>query len=157
MPVNSLRTVAIPYLTTGILFFLTRLISFATQVTVPAYLLIVISRIFFCILRILLGWFLMELRTDVRESSRSLALCFRTSYLTVIFLPRTFSNSIETLLFAMLLYLALKSKEQRKVTESTAAVLVGVVSAVGIFNRPTFLAFGLVPWLFIISTFRVKT
>ena len=120
----------------------------------------------------------------------SVILTFASSYLTIIFLTRTFSNSIETILLSVLIYLVVKSiKSQRilndklfvaksdktlvsnpqwldfnhaetsdkqKITINRVKLFdifkfdylsefIGLVVCLGIFNRPTFILFAIVP------------
>lgn len=156
-PVNSLRTITIPYLTTGIPFDFTFLVSRYLRVSVPSYFMLVISRIILFFLRVLLWWFLPEISVNAesRRRSRALDLCFRTSYLEFIFMSRTFSNSVETFLFAGLLYLVCRSALYDHMSQKSAAKWIGIVSAAGIFNRPTFLAFGIIPWLLVLARYKV--
>jgi phosphatidylinositol glycan class Z len=103
----------------------------------------------------------------------SVLITFSTSYIAFVYLTRTFSNSIETVLFAILMFLVLKSiksqyvlnekfifdKKNIKKNVSTPkrfrlfdiykfnylADLIGLIICIGIFNRPTFIIFAFVP------------
>ena len=68
---------------------------------------------------------------------------YRSSAVTLVFLTRTFSNSFEAALFAILLWLLLKHlqlKEPDKVSSCTTIILTAI-AAVGFIIRPTFLLF----------------
>ena len=89
----------------------------------------------------------------------SAMLAVASSYVAFIYLTHTFSNSIETFLFAALVYLVVKelhAAQQRKSSQINAAqtgggALIGLVCCLGVFNRPTFVVYSLVPviyWLF---------
>lgn len=73
------------------------------------------------------------------------------SYVTLVFYTRTFSNTIEGLLFAGLLVLVSPRLAWSPTPKKPApgpwwhSWLLGGVVAAGFFNRPTFLAFALVP------------
>ena len=72
-----------------------------------------------------------------------------TSFVTLVFYTRTFSNPAEAILFALLLLLIVLSISNRNVlrTKKDRAryFSIGVVVGVGIWIRPTFLAFACVP------------
>jgi len=69
------------------------------------------------------------------------------SYVTLVFYTRTFTNTLEGFLFALLLVLVSSTKSAGRVTRPARSPLIGVVTAAGFFNRPTFLAFALMPLL----------
>ena len=72
-----------------------------------------------------------------------------TSFVTLVFYTRTFSNPAEAILFALLLLLVVLSISNKNVlrTKKDRAryFSIGAVVGVGIWIRPTFLAFACVP------------
>ena len=72
----------------------------------------------------------------------SAMLAVASSYVAFIYLTHTFSNSIETFLFAALVYLVVKelhTAQQRKSSQTNAAqtgigALIGLVCCLGVFN-----------------------
>ncbi|XP_051874590.1 GPI mannosyltransferase 4-like [Pristis pectinata] len=79
------------------------------------------------------------------------------SHVMLVFHTRTFSNSIEAALFALLLLLVALETKQANVASDAGKknrrknkYLIGVVLVSGFFNRPTFIVYALVPmflWL----------
>ncbi|OQV16580.1 putative GPI mannosyltransferase 4 [Hypsibius exemplaris] len=195
-PRNALRSIAVPFLTTGIPFLITRAFSSSFGFSLSPTTLLIIPRIVFCLLIPFLGEILHGLReavqstqetnqstAEMEKQARSQSInqlidrrqqrltgrstqrfrvrteldwVFRTSYLTVVFLSRSFSNSLEVTLFAVLMYLVVRKAAGNRFSAEHAALLVGLISALGIFNRPTFLAFGLVPWIWFLRYSKVK-
>ncbi|BGP56575.1 alpha 1,2 mannosyltransferase [Rhodotorula sphaerocarpa] len=80
-------------------------------------------------------------------SSRLALLLWATSPVTLTFLLRPFSNSLETLCLAVVLYLAVRPAGPRLSTGSRA--LFGAVVAYGCFVRVTFAAYALPACLFV--------
>lgn len=84
------------------------------------------------------------------------------SFVTLVFHTRTFSNSAESILFASLLLLVISSMANRDHECSKRCFgrffLIGFLTSVGIWIRPTFLAFACVPllwWLVDICSFHL--
>lgn len=80
-------------------------------------------------------------------SSRLALLLWATSPVTLTFLLRPFSNSLETLCLAVVLYLAVRPRGPRLSIGSRA--LFGAVVAYGCFVRVTFAAFAVPACLFV--------
>lgn len=70
-------------------------------------------------------------------------LAFASSYVALTYLTHTFTNSIETILFAVLICLTLKGKS----TSQKQNLFMGIILSLGFFNRPTFVCFAFVPTL----------
>lgn len=73
------------------------------------------------------------------------------AHVTLVFFTRTLSNSIEAFLFLALIYLVHRNVSTIVTTRTNpwiTSLLIGFVCAVGIFNRPTFPSFALVPILY---------
>lgn len=90
-----------------------------------------------------------------RSTSSDLPLLlFATAPITFAFLVRPFSNSLETILYAVALYLVGRIVESRGKDTRMAMGSLGAVLAMGIFTRVTFLAFA-VPLVgaIVVSTF----
>lgn len=91
-----------------------------------------------------------------RNHNRCL-LMYASSYVTLVFMTRTLSNVIEALLFIILLLIVASSvkrsvasrKRKVKSNEHTNNFnWVGILLTVGIFNRPTFVFYSVVPMFF---------
>lgn len=77
------------------------------------------------------------------------------AHVTLVFFTRTLSNSIEAFLFLILIYLIHQNfsaivTNRRRITLDliVTSSLIGFICALGIFNRPTFPSFALVPILY---------
>lgn len=115
----------------------------------------------FLVLRLVcaaITWILEDMAVDrlaIRKSDKLRSLLFlSTSYVTLTWQSHTFSNSLETIL--LLWYMVILhefEKRRRSQTEFDRiydSVLLGIIVVLGIFNRPTFVAFLLLPSLSLI-------
>ncbi|TKA55919.1 hypothetical protein B0A53_01618 [Rhodotorula sp. CCFEE 5036] len=93
----------------------------------------------FCIVRMLCGDHWLVWRTS--RSHRPTLLLLATSPITLTFLLRPFSNSLETFCLALLLYQTSQLERSRR--EGKILVLVGAIVAFGCFVRVTFVSFAL--------------
>lgn len=152
-PSSSCRTVVFPLLTSGTAFWLLRLWEELGPWPglVSGYMLLVGPRLLLTALSFALDWAMYYL-APLWGADRWNALCLLSgSYVTLVFYTRTFSNTIEGLLFTWLLVLVspyvARSPTSRKPTPGPRwhSCLLGAIVAAGFFNRPTFLAFALVP------------
>ncbi|XP_073929543.1 GPI mannosyltransferase 4 isoform X3 [Castor canadensis] len=152
-PSSSCRTVVFPLLTSGSAFWLLRvweeLGPWSDQVS--GYMLLVGPRLLLTALSFALDGAVYHL-APLWGANRWNALALLSgSYVTLVFYTRTFSNAIEGLLFTWLLVLVSPhvawGPTPNKLTSSPRwhSWLLGAIVAAGFFNRPTFLAFALVP------------
>ncbi|XP_036059190.1 GPI mannosyltransferase 4 [Onychomys torridus] len=114
-------------------------------------MLLVGPRLLLTILSFALDWAMYYL-APLWGADRWNAMCLLSgSYVTLVFYTRTFSNTIEGLLFTWLLVLVSPyvawSPKSKKPTPGPwwHSCLLGAIVAAGFFNRPTFLAFTLAP------------
>lgn len=152
-PSSSCRTVVFPLLTSGSTFWLLRLWEELGlwPGLVSGYMLLVGPRLLLTTLSFALDWAIYYL-APFWGADRWNALCLLSgSYVTLVFYTRTFSNTIEGLLFTWLLALVspyvTRSPTSKKPTSGLRwhSYLLGAIVAAGFFNRPTFLAFALAP------------
>ncbi|NP_001385699.1 GPI mannosyltransferase 4 isoform X1 [Rattus norvegicus] len=152
-PSSSCRTVVFPLLTSGSTFWLLRLWEELGlwPGLVSGYMLLVGPRLLLTSLSFALDWAMYYL-APLWGADRWNALCLLSgSYVTLVFYTRTFSNTIEGLLFTWLLVLVspyvARSPTSKKPTPGPRwhSYLLGAIVAAGFFNRPTFLAFALAP------------
>ncbi|XP_052596428.1 GPI mannosyltransferase 4 isoform X1 [Peromyscus californicus insignis] len=152
-PSSSCRTVVFPLLTSGSTFWLLRLWEELGlwPGLVSGYMLLVGPRLLLTILSFALDWAVYYL-APLWGADRWNAMCLLSgSYVTLVFYTRTFSNTIEGLLFTWLLVLVSPyvawSPKSKKPTPGPwwHSCLLGAIVAAGFFNRPTFLAFTLAP------------
>lgn len=152
-PSSSCRTVVFPLLTSGSTFWLLRLWEELGPWPglVSGYMLLVGPRLLLTTLSFALDWAMYYL-APLWGADRWNAMCLLSgSYVTLVFYTRTFSNTIEGLLFTWLLVLVSPyvawSPTSKKPTPGPwwHSCLLGAIVAAGFFNRPTFLAFALAP------------
>lgn len=152
-PSSSCRTVVFPLLTSGSTFWLLRLWEELGPWPglVSGYMLLVGPRLLLTTLSFALDWAMYYL-APVWGADRWNAMCLLSgSYVTLVFYTRTFSNTIEGLLFTWLLVLVspyvARSPKSKTPTPGPwwHRCLLGAIVAAGFFNRPTFLAFTLAP------------
>lgn len=142
-----------------------------------AYLLIVLPRLIYTLLTFTIDWSLYKLCQYY--SSRGLwylpiSVIFQTSFVCLGCLTRTFSNTIEVILFSLLLVVVCQTirptfrilfvtptrstpvNERIKTSKQlTSSILVGFLITLGTFNRPTFPCFAVIPGIYwIVQSFK---
>jgi len=141
------RTVTFPYVFAGFpLYILKKVLG---EGAITSRTLTVTPRLFISAASLIIDLSIYKIGRHLRiDPAQSLCL-LGTSFVTLVFYTRTFSNTAEAILFALLLELvvsaisngnALRSKRDRLRYFS-----MGVVIAAGIWIRPTFVAFASVP------------
>lgn len=106
-------------------------------------------------------WCLYRMLPTKQERIKSIFFAL-TSYVTLVYQSHTFSNSFETILVVLTVYMLNELRflsgipeKQYKFREVAAlASGIGVVSAVGVFNRVTFPAFFIFPAYFYLKCWR---
>ncbi|XP_045707028.1 LOW QUALITY PROTEIN: GPI mannosyltransferase 4 [Phyllostomus hastatus] len=150
-PSSSCRTVVFPLLTSGSAFWLLRLWGELGLWPIPVsgYVLLVAPRLLLTALSFALDVAVYHLAPLWRAERWNALVLLSGSYVTLVFYTRTFSNAIEGLLFAWLLVLVSSRVAWSPTTKEPApwwhSWLLGSIVAAGFFNRPTFLAFALIP------------
>lgn len=152
-PSSSCRTVVFPLLTSGSAFWLLRLWEEwgPWPGLVSGYVLLVGPRLLLTALSFALDVAVYHLAPLWGAERWNALVLLSGSYVTLVFYTRTFSNAIEGLLFAWLLALVSRRVAWSPTPKKPApgpwwhGWLLGGIVAAGFFNRPTFLAFALVP------------
>lgn len=170
--VHPIRSAAIIYLTSGIPLLILKCIAHcvAGPGTTPSpYWLLVAPRLFACLASFICDYTVYHLSASPAKQHRRLRALqlFASSYVALVFYTRTFSNSVESLLLALLLLCVknvlqddkLKLNDgQLKISRRYTAI--GALITLGMFNRPTFVCFALPAiafWLFSRIERSVKT
>ncbi|KAH3682334.1 hypothetical protein WICPIJ_006706 [Wickerhamomyces pijperi] len=142
-PESPSRSFAVLRLVYSPLIWLNRWLKFS-----PLGLLYLI-RLQLCVWYFFVVQYAMKILNDNRKQEYTKALFFVfTSYVTWVYQVRSFSNSLETILVLIalsLFHLILKRKENQR--EILMCATLGVVFAIGEFNRITFAGFLLLPAL----------
>ncbi|XP_047520615.1 GPI mannosyltransferase 4 [Pieris napi] len=185
-PKFPIRNIFIPKLILGPPLYIIRILNpfikhyFKIDLRSP-YFLLVIPRLFICLLSLINDYCLYKLCIMYGQNFRNRLKIFASSYVVLIYCCRCFSNTFEMLFFSILLYLVgdcmLKSdnviyhqeylqekykhavtpmervriyKMQTHLPQHSLNNVLSLASLVviGIFNRPTFIGFALIPIFF---------
>jgi phosphatidylinositol glycan class Z len=136
---NPIRNIAIPYIIYGFPIKLLSILVNANIVSLSTDNLILYPRLSITLVSYLNDYYLYKCAKILKVDKISVLVLFGSSYITLVYLTHTFSNSIETCLFTMLIYSVLLEQTSR--TRS----LIGLIMVVGVFNRPTFILYSIVP------------
>lgn len=152
---EPIRSIAVPYVIVGIpSVILSAIGNDSLHRTTFSYLLLVLPRLVMCGLSVVHDLCLIKICRLTRENPIHKLVIFASSYVTLIFFTRTLSNSVEAVLFSLLIYLVSKDlqSKRKKVhalrTNVSVDYLIGVLVLIGCFVRPTFLLFAFAPVIF---------
>ncbi|KAJ8957814.1 hypothetical protein NQ318_001810 [Aromia moschata] len=109
-----IRSMAIPYFTIGMSYKVLNGINYILKVylgtpVVTPYLLLIIPRLLMCLLSFLVDYALYKICSNNNEKYKSRLVILGSSYVTLVYGTRTFSNTIELILFSILLYYVCES------------------------------------------------
>ncbi|XP_069755217.1 GPI mannosyltransferase 4-like [Narcine bancroftii] len=153
------RSVFFPLATTGFSFTVLKNLENCGLFDniVNSYTLLVLPRFYLTCLSFILDYTVYSIACLWDADPWNALTLLSVSHVMLVFHTRTFSNSIEAGLFSLLLLLVAVDTKQTNVTSDVGeknrkknVYLVGILLASGIFNRPTFLVYALVPvflWL----------
>lgn len=133
------RTIVFPFLSAGLPFNLLKMLEVEYSVNV----LIVLPRLTMLGMTYLIEKFLILIISNDKANKSDnelLVLFFRSSHVSLVFLTKTFSNTLETLFFAIIIFIVGRIKENEEKT-SVFTILIGCICSVGFFARPSFIAF----------------
>ncbi|XP_050499486.1 GPI mannosyltransferase 4 [Diabrotica virgifera virgifera] len=186
---TPIRSMTIPYFTIGIPYGIMRNFNalskqYLNQALLTPYMLLIVPRILMCLCSFLVDYCLYKLCLNNNEKYKSRLIILASSYVMIVYGTRTFSNTVELVLFSLLLYFVceslifnntlLRKKEylnfrydKSKTTVDKAkfhklrlyltsdsyrsCFIISTITVFGFFNRPTFLAFSVIPiffWLY---------
>ncbi|ELT97792.1 hypothetical protein CAPTEDRAFT_226711 [Capitella teleta] len=133
---RPIRSITVPHLLFSPLFHALRVFNAATP-----YLVLIIPRVAMTTATMIAECYIGKTATRLGYDASGCHLLLASSYVSLVYLTRTFSNSVEYLLFALLLHQCVHNR---------SAFTVSLLLTLGVFNRPTFVAFACVPvinWL----------
>ncbi|NXF07982.1 PIGZ mannosyltransferase, partial [Smithornis capensis] len=144
------RTVVFPLMTSGVTYWAIKSLQQLDICSscINSYTLLVSPRLLFTIFSFILDYSVYRLAPIWEVDLWKALVLLAGSYVTLVFYTRTFTNTLEGLLFALLMVLVSSRKSNGSSAEPTSSPLIGVITTVGFFNRPTFLAFALMPLLY---------
>ncbi|RLV99163.1 hypothetical protein DV515_00010109 [Chloebia gouldiae] len=144
------RTVVFPLMTSGVTYWVIKSLQQLDICSscINGYTLLVSPRLLFTIFSFILDYSVYRLAPFWGADPWKALVLLAGSYVTLVFYTRTFTNTLEGLLFALLMVLISSRKSSGCSAEPTSSSLIGVITTAGFFNRPTFLAFALMPLLY---------
>ncbi|XP_069753346.1 GPI mannosyltransferase 4-like [Narcine bancroftii] len=153
------RSVLFPLVTAGFSFTVLKALNNSELFgnIINSYTLLVFPRFYLTCLSFILDYSVYHLAGLWNADPWNALTLLSGSHVMLVFYTRTFSNSIEAVLFALLLLLVGMDTKQANVGADTgkkgrwnSKYLIGIILASGVFNRPTFISYSLVPmflWL----------
>ncbi|XP_030312193.1 GPI mannosyltransferase 4 [Calypte anna] len=144
------RTVVFPLMTSGVTYWVIKSLQELDMCSscINSYTLLVSPRILFTIFSFILDYSVYRVAPFWEADPWKALVLLAGSYVTLVFYTRTFTNTLEGLLFALLMVLISPRKSNGSLVEPTSSPLIGIITTAGFFNRPTFLAFALMPLLY---------
>nr|XP_009943126.1 PREDICTED: GPI mannosyltransferase 4 [Opisthocomus hoazin] len=150
LPSSPCRSVVFPLMTSGVTYWVMKSLRQLDVCSscINSYTLLVSPRLLFTMLSFILDYSVYRLAPCWEADPWKALVLLAGSYVTLVFYTRTFTNTLEGLLFALLMVLVSSRKSGGSLAEPTSGPLIGIVTTAGFFNRPTFLAFALMPLLY---------
>ncbi|NXP45422.1 PIGZ mannosyltransferase, partial [Heliornis fulica] len=144
------RTIVFPLMTSGVTYWVIKSLQQLDVCSscINSYTLLVSPRLLFTIFSFTLDYSVYRLAPLWEADPWKALVLLAGSYVTLVFYTRTFANTLEGLLFALLMVLVSSRKSDGSSAEPTSSPLIGITVTAGFFNRPTFLAFALTPLLY---------
>ncbi|XP_076250424.1 phosphatidylinositol glycan anchor biosynthesis class Z isoform X2 [Rhynchophorus ferrugineus] len=181
-----IRGMTIPYFTTGMCFFFLRDINdlameYLSLNVVSPYFLLVMPRFIMGLFSFTVDYCLYKICYNNNEKYKTRLIVLGSSYVLLVYSTRTFSNSIELILFSLLLlfvcesqtfsnelvrkqeYIDYRYKNSESLVEKVKfhklrlylvpdtyrnGLIIASIVIFGIFNRPTFIGFAVIPIFF---------
>nr|XP_022906670.1 GPI mannosyltransferase 4 [Onthophagus taurus] len=104
-----IRSIGPQYVTTGLSYNILKMSSMLFKGLITPYSLLVTPRLFICLLSFLCDWSVYKICKNNNERYKSKLVVLSSSYVMLIFGTRTFSNTLELISFALLLYFVAES------------------------------------------------
>ncbi|KAH1175513.1 hypothetical protein KIL84_008387 [Mauremys mutica] len=148
------RTVVFPLITSGITYWMIKSLQQLGMWSngINSYTLLVSPRLLLTTFSFILDYSVYRLAPFWGADRWNALVLLAGSYVTLVFYTRTFTNTLEGLLFALLMVLvspkAVGYGTDISQAKPTSSSLIGIITVAGFFNRPTFLAFALMPLLY---------
>lgn len=106
---SPIRSIGVPYFTVGFSYQLLKIADmFCSKLLntslLTSYALLVTPRIFICLLSYVVDYTIYKICTQNNEKANGRLVILASSYATLVYCTRTFSNTLEVILFAVLLY-----------------------------------------------------
>lgn len=144
------RTIVFPLMTSGVTYWVIKSLQQLDICSscINSYTLLVSPRLLFTVFSFILDYSVYRLAPFWEVDPWKALVLLAGSYVTLVFYTRTFTNTLEGLFFALLMVLVSSRKSDGSLVGPTSSPLIGIIITAGFFNRPTFLAFALMPLLY---------
>ncbi|EDO42512.1 predicted protein, partial [Nematostella vectensis] len=157
-----LRSVVFPYLTAGFPFWILRHFTNGRG-EFDSRTLLILPRLSFCLFSLAVDFCGYRIAEVLHIDPLPVLTLIGTSYTSLVFLTRPFSNSTESALFALLLWFVIAviastwtTSGQNEGSKMARLFFIGVIIASGFWNRPTFVGFGLIPVLSLLAALSLR-
>ncbi|XP_006811249.1 GPI alpha-1,2-mannosyltransferase 4-like [Saccoglossus kowalevskii] len=148
---QPIRTCIFPYLTSGPAFVLLKVFP----QLISSYTLYVMPRLVMFLFSFIFDYIMYKLSHLLHINTKLSLNLLSSSYVMLVFYTRLFSNTLESILFFILLYVILKSTlSMRQHTHKSVSHFyscifhLSVIIVIGVFVRVTFLSFAVFPVLY---------
>ena len=154
---QPLRSVMIPQLLLGPCFHLVTLLSVHLPVMVGVQALVCLPRLTMAFLSLFSDRLVYNIATHHTSAPDNVMFVYTSSYIVLIYLTRTLSNTTEAFLFTALLYVTtVKSSSICKkpnlfnscLLKNECVLAISMILTLGLFNRPTFMLFAFMPYMY---------
>ncbi|XP_031564651.1 GPI mannosyltransferase 4-like [Actinia tenebrosa] len=151
-----IRSILFPHLTTGIPFIILKKLHSAYNGSpwiLNTWSLALLPRVVYCSISLLIDLSAYKISQSININPAPVLFAIGTSYVTLVFHTRPFSNSLESVLFSLLLWLltshifSSKNASHQTWGSTIRNFGIGILVTAGVWNRPTFLAFAVFPGL----------
>ncbi|XP_068715770.1 GPI mannosyltransferase 4-like [Montipora foliosa] len=148
--VFPLRSPAFPYAVSGLPFYILKSLNLPEAIT--SRTLVVAPRLVMTTASLIIDIIVFKICKRLHMDPCPSLVILGSSFVTLVFNTRTFSNGAETILFASLLLLVISSMAKRDIIlhsklDSARYFFMGFLIGMGVWTRPTFVAFICVPVL----------
>ena len=158
-----LRSIIPIYISTALPLLFLKAASALCGHVITWYSLTVAVRLTVTLLSLITDYTAMRLARLLARDALLAAVVMATSYISLVYYTRTFSNTLESFLYAAVLYVVTRKSRRLGISQTPSFPYATVISSLivlGVFNRPTFLIYAAVPylwWLFSDGIHRVVT
>jgi len=145
-----IRSIIPIYVSTALPLLFLKAVSAVCGHVISWYSLTVAVRLTVTLLSLITDYAAMRLARLVATDGLSAALVVATSYVSLVYYTRTFSNTLESFLYAALLYVVTRQSRRLGISQIPSIPYPIVISSLivfGVFNRPTFIVYAAVPYL----------
>ncbi|ESO98795.1 hypothetical protein LOTGIDRAFT_158742 [Lottia gigantea] len=169
-PENPIRCIAFPYIISGLPLSLLKWLQHFSWMVISPYWLLVLPRLWMAVLSLITDYCIYIMCQTFDINSDSALKLFSISYIALVFLCRTFSNSLETFFVSLFICVLLKGSAKWKMKSakkklyfelnplsSISSYFLGSIAISGMFNRPTFIFFIIAPVVLWVLIFFKKS